>query len=316
MVNFTTFDLNLLRVLDALLREGSTVRAGNRLGLSQPAVSSALARLRHSLGDELFIRQGQGMVPTDYARGLAAPLRAELDRLETLLRGPGSFDPATAVLNFRIAGSDFFADMLMPALAERLGAMAPGVRVQLVELVPDSYIASLDRYEADLALIPDTEFPDWVERMRMFWSSFVVIARRGNPALEGIGPGAVIPLDLFCALGHILFSPEGNTRAMGDAALERIGRSRRVVMTLPVFSGVCRTVARGDAIALVPRQIAEMLAGELGLETYRPPMPIGTPLIVGVWHKRASENPAHRWMRAQIAAILRPLNAGEAGSLD
>ncbi len=316
MVNFTTFDLNLLRVLDALLREGSTVRAGNRLGLSQPAVSSALARLRHSLGDELFVRQGLGLVPTDYARGLATPLRAELDRLETLLRGPDRFDPATAVLNFRIAGSDFFADMLMPRLAEKLGPIAPRVRVQLVDLVPESYISSLDRYEADMALIPDGEYGDWVERMPMFWSSFVVIGRTGNPLLAGIEPGAAIPLDLFCELGHILFSPEGNTRAMGDAALERIGRSRRVVMTLPVFSGVCRTVARGNALSLVPRQIAEMLAEELGLRIYLPPMPIPTPLIIGAWHRRASENPAHKWMREQIAAILRPLNEGEDGKLE
>lgn len=108
MVNFVTFDLNLLRVLDALLREGSTVKAGNRLGMSQPAVSSALSRLRHSLGDELFLRQGQGILPTDYARSLATPLREQLDRLEALLTGPGGFDPATAELIFRIAGSDFF----------------------------------------------------------------------------------------------------------------------------------------------------------------------------------------------------------------
>lgn len=312
MVNFLTFDLNLLRVLDALLHEGSTVKAGNRLGLSQPAVSSALSRLRHSLGDALFVRHGQGIVPTDYARTLATPLREQLDRLEELLAGPGQFDPATAEMTFRIAGSDFFADVLMPRLAARLGKVAPGVRVQLVDLVPASSISSLDRYEADLALLPDDAFPDWVDRMAMFRSSFAVIARKGHPALAGLAPGDVMPLDLFCALGHIVFSPEGNLRAMGDAALERVGRQRQVVMTLPVFSGVCRSVGRGDAVALVPQQIAAMLAEEMGLSLYAPPMPIPVPLIVGAWNRRSSANPAHRWMRQEIAALLRPLNAGEA----
>lgn len=312
MVNFLTFDLNLLRVLDALLREGSTVKAGNRLGLSQPAVSSALSRLRHSLGDELFVRQGQGIVPTDYARSLAAPLHEQLDRLEELLAGPGKFDPATAEMTFRIAGSDFFADVLMPRLAARLGTVAPGVRVQLVDLVPSSYISSLDRYEADLALLPDDSFPDWVDRMAMFRSSFAVIARKGHPALAGLEPGGVLPLELFCTLGHVLFSPEGNLRGMGDAALEKVGRRRQVVMTLPVFSGVCRSVSRGEAIALVPQQIAAMLAEEMGLELYTPPIPVPVPMIVGAWNRRSSGNPAHRWMRQEIAALLRPLNAGEA----
>jgi DNA-binding transcriptional LysR family regulator len=316
MVNFLTFDLNLLRVLDALLREGSTVKAGNRLGLSQPAVSSALARLRHSLGDALFLRQGQGIVPTDYARALATPLRAQLDQLEALLSGPGGFDPATAELTFRIAGSDFFSDMLMPQLAALLGRSAPGVRVQLVDLVPTSYISSLDRYEADLALLPDGPFPDWVDRAPMFWSSFTVIARRGHPALADLTQGAVLPMDRFCDLGHVLFSPEGNLRAMGDAALAKVGRQRRVVMTLPLFSGVCRAVSSSDSIALVPRQIAVMLAEELGLSLYSAPMPIDAPLIVGAWHRRASSTPAHRWMRQEIAAILRPLNEGEPGLLD
>lgn len=312
MVNFLTFDLNLLRVLDALLREGSTVKAGNRLGLSQPAVSSALSRLRHSLGDALFVRHGQGIVPTDYARSLAAPLHEQLDRLEELLAGPGKFDPATAEMTFRIAGSDFFADVLMPRLAARLGTVAPGVRVQLVDLVPSSYISSLDRYEADLALLPDDTFPDWVDRMAIFWSSFVVIARKGHPALAGLAPGEVLPLEVFCSLGHILFSPEGNLRGMGDAALEKVGRKRHVVMTLPVFSGVCRSVSRGEAIALVPQQTAAMLAKEMGLELFAPPIPVPVPLIVAAWNRRSSANPAHRWMRQEIAALLRPLNAGEA----
>jgi len=312
-MNFATLDLNLLRVLDALLHEGSTVKAGERLGMSQSAVSGALARLRHALGDPLFVRHGQGLRATDYAASLATPLRVELDRLEELLRGGARFVPEEAELSFKIAGSDFFAEMLMPPLATRLRRKAPGIRVQLVDLVPYSYVETLERYEADLVLLPDTQLPDWVERSALFRSSFVAIAARDNPqiAAAGIEAGNMLPIDLFCDLGHVLFSPEGKTSAMGDAALARVGRQRRVVMTMPVFSGVCRSVSVSELIALVPRQLAEHLADQLALSIYLPPMPIDPPLIISAWHRRSSANPAHRYMREEIAQVLSQLNEGE-----
>ncbi|WFU11549.1 LysR family transcriptional regulator (plasmid) [Rhizobium sp. CB3090] len=311
-MNFATFDLNLVRVLDALLREGSTVKAGEKLGMSQSAVSGALSRLRYALDDQLFVRHGQGLRPTDYARGLALPLRETLDRMEAILSG-ASFDPKSASITLKLAGSDFFAEMLMPRLAREIHERAPGIRVQLVDLVPNSYIDSLERYEADMALIPDAEFPDWIDRRPLFRSSFTTIARRGNAAIEaaGITLGETLPIDLFCDLGHILFSPEGKTKAMGDAALAKIGRSRKVVMTVPVFFGVCRAVSESDHIALVPRQLAERLADLFGLSLYTPPMPLPPALIVGVWHKRSTGNPAHCWIRNLIAEILLPLNVGE-----
>lgn len=157
MTNLSGFDLNLLRVLDALLQEHSTVRAGKRLGLSQPAVSAALGRLRTTLGDELFFRRGQGLEATRYALSLEVPLREALDRIERLIQGPSGFDPTKSQAGFRISGSDFFAELLMPKLAEYLQVEAPMMRVHLVDLVPDSYIDTLDRYEVDLALIPKME---------------------------------------------------------------------------------------------------------------------------------------------------------------
>ncbi|MEX0407735.1 LysR family transcriptional regulator [Aquibium sp. LZ166] len=304
------FDLNLLRVLDALLREGSTVKAGARVGLSQPAVSAALNRLRHALGDDLFLRRGQGLEPTDYAKSLAIPLRRVLDELEALLGGPAEFVPAESNASFKLSGSDFFAEMLMPALAERISTRAPGMRVQLVDLVPNDYVETLEKYEVDIALIPRTEFPDRVDHRPVFWSTFSVIARSGHPRLAraGIAPGDVVPVDLFCDLGHVLFSPEGKLKAMGDAALARVGRERRVVMTLPVFSGVYRAVGGSDLIALIPTQLATHVAKRACLDVYKPPMPIDPALITMVWHRRSSATPAHRWLRELIAEILAPLN--------
>lgn len=315
MANLLTFDLNLLRVLDALLREGSTVAAGRRLGLSQPAVSAALGRLRHALGDPLFVRQGQGLVPTSFAAGLEVPLRAVLEDVEAVLTGPGTFDPARARLDFRISGTDYFATMLMPELGARLQTEAPGVRLQLVDLVPDHYVAAFDRQNVDLALLPALPFPAWIEHEPLFHAEFAVIARSGHPALAAarVAPGDVIPMDLFCSLSHVLCSPDGRLHGLGDTALAREGRSRRVAMSVPVFEGVLQVVAASELIALVPRDLAEHRADAAGFTVYAPPVAAPPPLLCMIWHRSRSADPAHAWLRGVVRDILAPLGRpGEA----
>jgi len=307
LMNLSTFDLNLLKVLDALLRERSTVRAGDRLGLSQPAVSAALGRLRHALGDPLFVRQGQGLVPTSRALDLESGLRHTLDALDALLSGPAVFDPALARLDFRISGTDFFAAMLMPALVGAVRADAPGVRLQLVDLVPDNYIAALDSHEVDIALLPEREFPSWIDHRPLFRAEFAAIARIGHPALRNVPPGDILPLDLFCDLGHVLCSPDGRFHGLGDAALARVGRSRRVLASVPVFEGVFDIVRNSELIALVPLSLALARAGRGGFEIFRPPVPVDPPVICMIWHRRLTGDPAHRWIRTLVAEMLRPL---------
>lgn len=313
-MNLKSFDLNLLRVLDALLETCSTTEAGRIVGLSQPAVSAALGRLRAALDDPLFVRQGRRLVPTDYAAALRAPLRDLLDQAAALLEGSGGFDPASARDVFKISGSDFYAELLMPQLADRLSRLAPGMRVQLVDLVPDRHVASIDRYKVDMAILPETDFPSWADRQRVHTSRFVTIARRGHARLAraGLRPGDTIPIDLFCDMQHVVFSPEGNLRAMGDAALARVGSERQVAMTMPVFSGVYHAVSQSDMIALIPHQLAERMASRIGLDIYEAPMPVPPVAIALAWHRRATGSPAHRWLRDQIAHVLAPLNDGTA----
>lgn len=311
-MNMATFDLNLLKVLDALLREGTTVGAGARIGLSQPAVSAALGRLRAALGDPLFVRKGARLQPTDFARALAGPLREHLDALARTLAGPAPFDPATARAAFRLSGADFFADMLMPGLAARVAREAPGVTLSLIDLVPQDHAATLERDLVDLALIPRLEFPEWMDWRPAFHSSFAMVARAGHPRLAGVPAGAAVPLDLFCDLSHALMSPEGRTRAQVDAALAAVGRERRVVLTLPVFGGVLRAVAASDLVAMVPRQLALAMAPGLGLAVHAAPVPVPVPLMCMTWARRSTATPAHRWLRRLVAEALAPLNAGEA----
>lgn len=316
MTNLAGFDLNLLRVLDALLREGSTVGAGRLLGLSQPAVSAALGRLRNALDDPLFIRQGQGLVPTGFAAGLEEPLRKILGELEGVLSGPRGFDPAQARLDFRISGTDFFATMLMPGLGARLQCEAPGVRLQLVDLVPDHYVEALERQNVDLALLPEHPFPAWIAHEALFRAEFAVIARRGHPALTaaGIAPGDVIPMDLFCTLDHVLCSPDGRFHGLGDAALAREGHGRRVAMSVPVFEGVLQVVAASDMIALFPRALAEHRAQGSAIAVYAPPVKVPPPLLCMIWHRRHEREPAHLWLRSIIRELLAPLGKPGASS--
>lgn len=313
MANLSSFDLNLLRILDALLSEGSTVRAAQRVGLSQPAVSAALGRLRAALNDPLLVRHGQRLEPTDYALSLAVPLRNILDSLQTLISGPAHFDPARAINTFKISGSDFFAEMLMPALGEQFARIAPGVRVQLVDQVPDDSLHALESSEIDLALMPKPECPTWIDWHPLFNSSLTMIARKGNSDLRaaGLSVGDIVPIDLFCDLGQIVFSPQGRLKTMGDATLAKIGRTRRVVMTLPTFAGVCSVVAASDQVALLPQQFAHRIATKLPIDVYQPPVPMPLPLIGMIWHKRATHAPAHRWLRDRIADLLQPLNEKE-----
>jgi DNA-binding transcriptional LysR family regulator len=248
--------------------------------------------------------------PTQYALNLKNDLQKILERVENLIKEPDAFDPTTSGVSFRISGSDFFAELLMPRLAERLQVLAPKLRVHLVDLVPDSYVETLDRYEVDLAIVPHASLPDWVEGRPVFRSSFSVIARKDHPRLkrEGLSGGDVVPIDLFCDVGHVLFSPEGNSRAMGDEALAKVGRERRVIMTMPIFSGVYRAVAGSDLIALLPTALANHVADAAGLRVYRAPMPVPTVQLCMIWHRRYSASASHSWLREHVAALLAPFD--------
>jgi len=309
-MNLATLDLNLLRILSALLQEKSTVKAGVRVGLSQPAVSAALGRLREALGDPLFVRQGQRMVPTEFAKSLELPLQRIYEDLDAMFKQKDAFDPSTSVTSFMIAGSDFFAELLMPALANLVSTTAPGLRFQLLEPHDPHNVSDLENIQIDLTLRPYGDTPDWTESVPLFKSDHVVIARSGHPRLEaaGVMAGDMVPLDLFCDLGHVLMSMRGALRGLGDVALEPVDRERRVVMSSPGFSGVYNAVSQSDLVALLPHQLAHHAARRFGLSIYRPPVYIAPVTIYMIWHRRRTSSMSHAWLRKTICDIMTPLN--------
>jgi DNA-binding transcriptional LysR family regulator len=310
-MNFAAVDLNLLRVFDAMMAERHTGRAGARVGLSQPAVSAAIGRLRHLTGDPLFLREGNRMVPTARAAELGLAVREALGRLERALADVGGFEAARSTRGFRLLGSDYFSTLLMPPLAALVGAEAPGVMLQMLDGGRGGPAAALADGFAELAVERAWEMPDWVVSEVLFVSHLVGVAARGNPVLAGVAPGAEPPPAAYRALRHALVSVDGGTRGTLDAELEAVGITRRVALTLPHFHAVALAVAESGLFAALPEHFARAVAPRLGLEIYR--LPVGGPRmeVKMYWHARHDRDPASRWLRAKVRAAAAEL-AGEA----
>jgi DNA-binding transcriptional LysR family regulator len=301
-MNLNALDLNLVRVLDALLRERSVTRAGERIGLSQPAVSAALSRLRHALNDQLFVRRGNDMVPTPRAESLAEPVRAALREIERAFQSAKDFDPAKLERTFTFMGADFFSMLLMPSLAVRIAIAAPGVSLRFLDSARGDVSRLLQDDEIDAALERPLEVSDSVSSAALFHSPFVIIAASDNAAisLAGIVQGECLPMELFCELPHVLRSIDGSMSGSTDQALAGIGLKRRVSLALPHFQAVALAVAQGNHLAAVPRQFARWAARSLPIVIYEPPLSIPVPEVRMYWHARRDDEPPHRWIREQI----------------
>lgn len=306
VMDMTGFDLNLLRVFAAIARERSVSRAGEQIAMSQPAVSAALNRLRHALDDQLFVRRGNDMVPTPRAEELIVPVQEALERLQGALQVKRTFDPGLVQRTCTLLGSDFVSMLVMPSLSERLAAAAPGLRLRLLESTRQDNDRLLLEDAADVVIEGPLELPDWISRQTLFQSQFTVIARRDHPRLRehGVEPGDVLPLELFCELPHALRTVEGGMSGYTDEALAQLGRVRTVSFVVPHFHAVLTAVARGRLIAVIPQRFADAFADGLGVAQYRAPIELPRPDIQMYWHSRRDRDPLHRWLRAQIVAVL------------
>lgn len=305
-MNFAALDLNLLRVFDAMMIDLSTVRAGERVGLSQPAVSSAIGRLRQLTGDDLFVRDGNRMVPTPKALALRDPIRAALRQIEDALSQATSFDPATAQHDFVIAGSDYVSTFLMPRLANSVAAAAPRVTVQLLDHPPNRIFDLISEGRVDVAVERGLEPPEWIHQVTLFRSFVVCIARRGHPALSrgGVEPGSRIPHDLYCAIPQIILSTDGTKAGSMQRELQRLGLHRRIAMTVPHFQAIALATAGSDLLGNIPIHFARYAARLLDLDLYLPPV---DPPIVQMrmyWHRRLERDPASTWLRAAIRSAM------------
>jgi DNA-binding transcriptional LysR family regulator len=298
-------DLNLLRVVDAVLTEGSATGAATRLGVTQSAVSHALGRARDALGDAIVVRGGAGLVPTPRGEALREPLRRALAEIEVAL-APQELDPETFRGELVVACPDYSAEILMPQVAARLGDELPGL--DLVVRAPVD-VPARDLAAGDVDLVvgrAGLDVDQGLYAQRLFDDGFCCLLRGDHPALS-----APFDVDAYCALRHVLVAPSGAPGGIVDVRLEEVGRTRRVAVRVAHFLAAASFVAASDAVCTLPRRIAERHAAVHGLAVLDPPLALPGFQLAQIWHQRRHRHPAHRVLRrlvAERAAELAPLD--------
>lgn len=296
-MNIHNFDLNLLRVLDALLREQNVSRAAERLALSQPAVSNALSRLRDLLDDPLLVRIGRRMQPTPRALALEGPIRAALQQIEQTLNAGETFDPRQSRQQFRIAVTDYVELMCMPRLLGLLSEQAPGIRIDIAHLSPSLPVEALDKGELDLVLGRFDEIPARFARQHWRSETLQVAVRKGHPQLAGY-----LDLDNFLRLRH-LWVHGGQTRGMVDQWLGEQGLSREIRYTTPNYLQAAHIVAGSELAAVLPTQLARQFAALLPLQLFDLPFEVGPFHLEIVSLAQRQRDPALQWLVGLMLAI-------------
>jgi DNA-binding transcriptional LysR family regulator len=301
-VNISAVNLNLLVVFEALFEERSVSRAAARVGLSQPAMSNALARLREMFGDPLFTRQRRGMAPTPRAVELAGPVRAGLAQLRGALAGPPAFDPTSSARTFRIACTDYAELLLGGPLLARVQAAAPAVQVVIRRLdrifaAPEADLRA-GAVDAAIGFFQDASALEPSTRVReLFAEPNVCIARRGHPLLR-----SRLTAQRFAAAPQAGIFYQAETRGLVDNVLAAEGLRRRLQATTPHFLAVPHLVASSDLVACVPAGLAARFRRWLPIEVRKLPVELPPFHMRLAWHATADDNPAQQWFRIQVVA--------------
>jgi DNA-binding transcriptional LysR family regulator len=298
LAGMAQIDLNLLVALEALLEERSVTRAGRRIGLSQPAMSNALSRLREHLDDALLVRSGGGMALTPHAEAILPQLREALVQVRRVVEKPRPFDPQTANQRFSLLATDFIEMVALPSLAGRVLRAAPRITLDVRPFGEIEAVEGLRSGALDLVLGVYSEAPVGCHLAPLFQEGFLCVVRRGNPAL---GKGR-LTLKRYAALPHLLVAPRRSGPGAVDVALQKQGLSRRVALYVSHFLVAPLIVAQSDLVATLPARAARLLAAHHDLLLMKPPVALSGFTVSQVWHDRTDTSPPHRWLRAQVTA--------------
>jgi len=305
-VNFRTLDLNLLRVFDTVMAEGSITRAAERLAMTQPAVSNALKRLRDSVGEDLLTRAARGVAPTAFGEALWPQVRSALGQLRAALE-PGDFDPALDARVFRLTMADAMAAFLLPALMARFAALGARCQIEVRPLLDRDPRELLAHADIDVAL---GHFPEVLAALaaqgrvaplrhrRLGEGRYVCVMRAGHPLA-----GAPLTLAAFCAAEHVLVSFSGRPHGFVDQALAAQQLSRRVALTVNQFFTAAQVVARSDLLTVLPEGFLPLTGLEERLVMRELPVEPGTVYADAIWHVRHDRSAAHQWLLAQFAEV-------------
>lgn len=303
-MDFHGIDLNLLAAFDVLMSERNVTRAAALVGVSQPAMSAALSRLRILLGDPLFLRSADGLLPTPRARELAEPISQALRQIEATLVKQPEFVPGKAALAFNLGLSDYPAFVLLPALLEALGEQAPGIAINVHAFDDrDDAVDMLDAGEIDAAIgVPPTQPVGRILTRPILRDEFVTIVASHHPAAR-----RGMSMKSYLSLPHALVSPEGQRHGLVDEALAQQGMQRTLALTLPQMFAVPAVVARTTMTATVLKRVALNSPAGGKLVLFPPPMPLPDIVFHVMWHRRSEGNPAQQWLRALIESVAQAL---------
>ncbi|WP_439820829.1 LysR family transcriptional regulator [Pseudomonas sp. HLG18] len=293
MNDLRRIDLNLLVILDALLGEQHVTRAAERLHLSQPAVSHALARLRDLLGDPLLVRAGSGLVPTARALELAAPLADTLAQVQSLL-APNTFDPASARRTFRLAMSDYGAAIILPGLIRTLRTEAPGIDLQISHASREGMVEGLLNGDIDLAAGVLPELPGDLRSTPLFEERYVCLLDR-----QSLPAGGVLDLPTYLSRPHVLLEMRGSGTPEIERTLTALRERRRVAVSLPHWSVAPQFISGTDLILTVASRALNEVDDE-SLIVVPPPFEIAPFTFVSAWHKRRGGDQALNWLNRRI----------------
>ena len=298
-MDISSVDLNLLHVMQAVDQEGSVTRAAQRLGLSQPAVSNAVARLRRMLGDPLFVRSAHGMEATPRARRVLEAIDAAMGLIRQGLRdGSAGFDPAHSTEQFNLLISDLGEIVYLPRLLAHLEVHAPGIKIRVRQLAGGGYAEALEAGLADLAVgfLPHPRSS--LRSRRLFSDRFVCLVRSGHPILA-----SELTLERYLSLSHVVVSRKGGREGLVTTALDALGVARRDTLTIPHFAAAANVVAGSDLSATVPHDMA-LVCASLGVVGLALPFDVPPVQLALYWHERLHKDAASQWLREMFVGLF------------
>ena len=300
LMNLNSLDLNLLVALDALLREANVSRAAMRIGLSQPAASHALQRLRDLIGDPLLVRTGARMELTPRAQALRGPLAQALDQVRSLFI-PDDFDAATSERQFRLMMPDLAVELLMPPLMAKITRAAPNVRIDVVPWRSSAIFTAEYARTIDLVISIGDAFRGF-HRQRLYTDSDALAVRRGHPAAAKLRKR-----DGFLGARHVAVVIRGQSEDLIDIWLRPKGIERKIALVVPGYIEALHVTARTDLVAFVPRRLIGALSRQLSLATITPPFDPGIDAQFMFYPTRAQMDPGSIWLRTIMLGIGREM---------
>jgi DNA-binding transcriptional LysR family regulator len=297
-IHLRKLDLNLLVALDALLSVEEVSAAAAKMGITQSAMSHTLNRLREQFDDPLLIKGKGRMIKTPRADALAAPLRKALLELQQAIRSDVEFVPETSRLRFSIATNDYGDLILLPQLISLLSDQAPHIDVKVSHFDPENSITPLETGNIEIVLCHPIKNTIGIHQEVLLDDGFCCVTRKGHPGIP-----AQFDIEAYLSLPHLRIAPRGEHRDLMDKELARLGKERRVALSIPNLSSAPMLVASSDLILTAPRRCILAWQKNMPICIHEPPLQLPRFSIAMIWHERFQMDPAHQWLREKVRLI-------------